>query len=77
MFNDRFCLWFSNVRRTALLAMVLGGVVALTTGCSSTGRAVNAGLIAPVVKAQPGIIPEDDSIYQPPQSPGFNDLTGS
>jgi hypothetical protein len=77
MFNDRFCLWFSDVGRAALVAMVVGGAGALTTGRSSTGEGVNAGLIAPVVKAQASIVAEDDSVYEPPRSPGSNDLTGS
>jgi hypothetical protein len=78
LFNDRCsCLWFSNVGRAALLAIIFGGALALTTGCSSTGGGAKAGLIAPVINTQPGIVPEDDGVYQPPRSPGFNDLTGS
>jgi hypothetical protein len=77
MFEDRSCLWFRDVGRAALVAMVVGGAVALTTGCSSTGEGVNAGLIAPVVKAQASIVAEDGSVYQPPRSTGSNDLTGS
>ena len=59
-----------------MLAIVLGGVVA-ASGCSSTDGSVRAGLIAPVIKAQAGTVSEDDSVYQPPRSPGFNDLIGS
>jgi len=78
LFNDRCsCLGLSDVGRAALLAIILGGVVAITTGCSSTEGSVRVGLIAPVVKTQAGTVPEDDSVYQPPRSPGFNDLTGS
>ena len=77
VFNDRCSwLWFSDVGRAALIAIVVGGAVALITGRSSTGEGANAGLIAPVV-AQPSIVPEDDSVYQPPRNPGSNDLTGS
>jgi hypothetical protein len=78
MFNDRCsCLGLSDVGRSALLAIVLGGVVAVTSGCSSTEGSVRAGLIAPVIKTQAGTVSEDDSVYQPPRSPGFNDLIGS
>ena len=76
--NNRCCFsGFSDGGRAALLAIVLGGVVAVTSGCSSTGEGVKAGLIAPVMKTQAGTVPEDGSFYQPPRSPGFNDLTGS
>ena len=77
MFNDRCSsLGLSDVGRAALLAIVLGGVVA-ASGCSSTEGSVRAGLIAPVIKTQAGTVSEDDSVYQPPRSPGFNGLTGS
>jgi len=78
IFNDRcFFYLFSDRGRAALLAIVFGGVVAITTGCSSTEGSVRAGLIAPVIKTQTGTVPEDDGFYRPPRSPGFNDLTGS
>jgi len=78
MFNDRCSsLGLSDVGRAALLAIVLGGVVAITTGCSSTEGSVRAGLIAPVIKSQAGTAQEDEGFYRPPRSPGFNDLTGS
>lgn len=56
---------------------MFGGAVVLTTGCSSPGGGVKAGLIAPVINTQPGSVIENDGFYQPPRSPGFNDLTGS
>lgn len=78
IFNDRdSCPCFSDKGRAALLAIVFGGAVALTTGCSSPGGGVTAGLIAPVINTQSGSVIENDGFYQPPRSPGFNDLTGS
>jgi hypothetical protein len=78
MFNDRCSsLGFNDAGRAALLAIFLGGVVAVTSGCSSTEGSVRAGLIAPVIKTQAGTVPERDGFYRPPRSPGFNDLTGS
>ena len=58
--------------RAALLAVVMGATVALTTGCSSTGSGFAARLINPVPNNQPAINVEDDSWYQPVRSPGFD-----
>ena len=78
MFNDGSSwLWFCGMARASLLALVLAGTVTFTTGCSSTGGGARAGLIAPVINAQPGVVPEDDGGYLPPRSPSFNDSTGS
>ena len=78
MFNHGCsCLWFCGRARAASLAIVLAGTVGLTTGCSSTGGSAKAGLIASLINAQPGVVPEDDGGYLPPRSPSFNDSTGS
>jgi len=75
MFNDGFsCLGFCGVPRAALLAIVLGGTVVFTAGCSSRGGGATARLIVPDV--QPGIVAEDDGGYEPARSPAFTDLTG-
>ena len=58
-------------------AAFFGLAVLLATGCASTGGDVRTGLIAPVTTAHQGSVQEDDGFYQPPRSPGFNDLTGS
>jgi len=77
MFNNGcLCLWFWSRARAAWLAIVLAGTVGITTGCSSTGGGAKAGLIASVINAQRGTVPEGDGGYQPPRSPGFNDSTG-
>ena len=47
------------------------------TGRSSTGGGAKAGLMASVITAQPGTVPEDDGGYQTPRSPSFNDSTAS
>jgi hypothetical protein len=73
--HQRSGLFLKDIRRSALLALVFGVAVVLTTGCSATGEGVKAELIAPV--ASYGSTIEDDGFYQPPRSPGFNDVTGS
>lgn len=65
------------VGRAELLAVVLGVTVALATGCSSTGTGMNARLVSPVLTTQRNSDPQDDGWYQPPRSPGFDDLFGS
>jgi hypothetical protein len=78
MLDDRCSgLFFNDVGRAALLAVIFGLAVALATGCSSMGGGLKAGLIAPVVDTQPGAVLANDGFYQPPRSPGFDDLTGS
>ena len=78
MFNDRCSgLFFNDIGRAALLAVLFGLAIVLATGCSSTGGSVKAGLMAPVTSAYQGFVREDDGFYQPPRSPRFNDLTGS
>jgi hypothetical protein len=78
MLNDRCSgLFFDDIGRAALLAVIFGLALVLATGCSSTGGGVKAGLISPVTSAHQGSVREDDGFYQPPRSPGFNDLSGS
>jgi hypothetical protein len=69
-----FC---DDIRRLALLAMVLSIAGLATIGRSSTRQGVKAGLIVPVPSAHKYSVGNDDGSYQPPRSPGFNDLTGS
>ena len=54
-------------------AAFVGLAFLLAAGCASTGGGVRTGLIAPVTTAHQ----EGDGFYQPPRSPGYNDLTGS
>lgn len=58
-------------------AVFFGLAVLVATGCSSTGGGIKAGLVVPVNSSHQGSVSEDDGFYQPPRSPGFNDLTGS
>ena len=69
-----FC---DDIRRLALLAMAFSVVGLAATGCSSMGQGVRARLIVPVPSANEYSVGYDDGSYQPPRSPGFNDLTGS
>ena len=59
-----------------LLALLFGLTVVLTTSCTSTGGGVKVGLIAPVINVSQASANENGG-YQPPRSPGFNQLTGS
>jgi len=57
---------------------MLAVAVVLATGCSSTGAGFNAGLTSPIPNNQQATNSEDDSLYQPSRSPGFDpDLFGS
>ena len=58
-------------------AAFVGLAVLLATGCASTGGGLRTGLIAPLTRADQGSLQEGDGFYQPPRSPGYNDLTGS
>ena len=42
---------------------------------ASTRGGTKAGLIAPVMNAQPGIVAKEDGGYKPPRSPSFYDST--
>jgi hypothetical protein len=69
---------FSNqIRQSPLLAVVLATTIVLATGCSSIGTGFSARLISPNPANQQTSNSEDDGWYQPPRSPGFNDLFGS
>ena len=72
-----FDRYLADIGYPVLLALLFGLMVALTTGCTSTGGGVKAGLIAPVVNVSQTSANENNSFYQPPRSPGFNELTGS
>jgi len=71
---DRF---LADIGCPALLALLFGLMVALTTSCTSTGGGVKAGLIAPVMNVSQSSTDEDGGFYQPRRSPGFNELSGS
>jgi hypothetical protein len=76
--NDRCSgFFFNDMGRAALLAVIFGVVVMLATGCSSTGTGVSTRLVSPVLATQDSSDSQDDGWYQPPRSPGFNELTGS
>jgi hypothetical protein len=63
---------FTNaIRRSALLAIVLGIAVVLTTGC-----AVNPRPIASIPANKQAADVDPNNIYQPPRSPRFDELAG-
>jgi hypothetical protein len=68
--------FLDEFKRSALLTGMLGVIVVLATGCSSTGAGLSARLIAPTVTNRPSVSPEDNGSYQPPRSPAFSDLLG-
>jgi hypothetical protein len=68
---------FSNYIRP-LLVVVLAATIVLATGCASTGTSFGARLmLSPLSTNQQPSVSVDDGSYQPPRSPGFNDLFGS
>jgi hypothetical protein len=78
MFGDRCSgLFFNDTGRTAFLVVIFGVAVMLATGCSSTGTGISTRLVSPVLATQGISDPQDDGWYQPPRSPGFDDLTRS
>ena len=69
--------FFKEITRAALLTIVLGITVVLTTSCASTGNVVSARLIDPIGNNQQATNSENDGWYQPTRSPGFDpDLFG-
>jgi hypothetical protein len=69
--------FLSEIKRCALLTVMLGIIVVLVTGCSSTGTGFNARLISPIPINQQDANAEDDEMHQPAGSPAFSDLLGS
>jgi hypothetical protein len=69
--------FLKEIARAASLTIVLGITVVLATGCSSTEKGFNTRLISPVTRSQATTDAEENSIYQPARSPGFNDFFGS
>ncbi|MBV8225518.1 MAG: hypothetical protein JO232_10055 [Verrucomicrobia bacterium] len=68
---------FTNeIRRCALLAIALGIAAVLTTGCASTGGAVDAIPITSFPANKQAADADVNNIYQPPRSPGFDELAG-
>jgi hypothetical protein len=72
-----FGLFLNDLTRRSLLALVFVVTVALVAGCSSTGTNVSARLISPISSSQQSSKIEDNTWYQPPRSPAFDDLFGS
>ena len=78
MLSDRCSgLFYNDTGRTAFLVVIFGVAVMLATGCSTTGAGISTGLVSPVRTVQDNSDPQDDGWYQPPRSPGFDDLTRS
>jgi hypothetical protein len=71
-----FGVLLNRIKHSPLIALLLAATVVLATGCSSTGTNFSARLISPSPINQQPSISEDNGSYQPPRSPGFNDLFG-
>ena len=69
--------FLNEIKRCALLTVMLGIIVVLVTGCSSTGTGFNARLISPISINQQDANAEDDETQQPTGSPAFSDFLGS
>jgi hypothetical protein len=68
---------FTNeIRQCALLAITLGIAAVLTTGCASTGGVVDAIPITSILANKQAADADVNNIYQPPRSPGLNELAG-
>jgi hypothetical protein len=71
-------VFLNEITRAALLTVVLGITVVLSTGCASTSmcHGVSARLISPVTINQQTADAEENDTYQPARSPGFNEFLG-
>ena len=69
--------FLNEIKRSALLTVMLGAIVVLATGCSSTGTGFNASLISPIATHQQDANAEDDETQQPTGSPAFSDFLGN
>ena len=69
--------FLNEIKRCALLTVMLGIIVVLVTGCSSTGTGFSARLISPISINQQDANAEDDEMHQSAGSPPFSDLLGS
>ena len=67
----------NEIKRCALLTVMLGIIVVLITGCSSTGTGFNARLVSPISINQQDANAEDNETHQPAGSPAFSDFLGS
>jgi hypothetical protein len=63
-----------HIERAGLLAVALGAIAVLATGCSSTGAGLGARLISPVPNKRLTTNSEDDSWYQRSRSPALSDF---
>jgi hypothetical protein len=69
--------FLNEIKRCALLTVMLGIIVVLVTGCSSTGTGFSARLISPISINQQDANAEDDETQRPAGSPAFSDFLGS
>ena len=69
--------FLNEIKRCALLTVMLGIIVVLVTGCSSTGTGFSARLISPISINQQDANAEGDETQQPAGSPAFSDFLGS
>ena len=69
--------FLNEIKRCALLTVMLGIIVVLVTGCSSTGTGFSARLISPISINQQDANAEDDETQRPAGSPAFGDFLGS
>jgi len=71
-------VFLNETTRAALLTVVLGITVVLSTGCASTsmGHGVSARLTSPVTNSQQAADAQENDTYQPARSPAFNEFLG-
>jgi hypothetical protein len=77
LLTDHYSGAFLNgIKQSALLTGLLGVVVALLAGCSSTPHNFGARLITPTATNSQHVDARDDGFYQPARSPAFNEDLG-
>jgi len=75
--EHRSGVFLKHIQRAGLLAVALGAIVVLATGCSSTDTGFGARLIDPVPNSHSAMNSDDGSSHRPLRSPGFNSDFGS
>ena len=66
--------FLNEIKRAALLTVVLGISVVLATGCASTNRGVSVKLMSSVTSKH---LVEQSNLYELARSPEFSDFFGS
>jgi len=75
LLTDHWSGFFSSeIRRAAILTIVLGMTAVLATSCSSTGAGFSTRLISPATNDHNTADSENNDLYQPARSPAFSDF---